>query len=349
MQVLETLLIVLSVWTSDLGVWYPSAMSFSNVRPHASADPLGEALHLLRLTGTLYCRAELTAPWGVEIPHIENHMMFSVVTSGQCWIEMAGEEPRLLQQGSLTLIPHGNAHILRSELPADAEPLGVIPIDQISDRYEIMQYGGGGALTQATYGVVRFDHVAAQRLVALLPNILCLNSWNAESGSWLQSTLGLIALESSALQAGGETVLTRLADILIIQAIRAWLISAPEAQTGWLAALRDKQIGRALSLMHKSPDQEWSVNRLAREVGMSRSNFSARFTHLVGDSVSRYLTKWRMQLACKNLEETSESISKIALESGYQSEAAFCRAFRRLYNVPPSHFRKNMQQFPAKQ
>lgn len=312
--------------------------------PHALVDPLGEALHLLRLTGTLYCRAELSAPWGVEIPEIKDHMMFSVITSGHCWLDLEGEEPRLLQQGSLTLIPHGSTHSLRSDLQAETKPLDDLPVDQISDHYEIMRHGGGGALTQATYGVVRFDHVAAQRLTALLPKILHLDSLSASTGSWLQSTLTLIALESNILRPGGETVLTRLADILVIQAIRSWLISAPEAQTGWLAALRDKQIGRALSLMHKNPAHEWSVDILAGEVGMSRSNFSLRFTNLVGESVLRYLTKWRMQLACKHLEETPEPISLIAENLGYQSEAAFCRAFKRLYSVPPSIYRKTEKQ-----
>lgn len=271
---------------------------------------------------------------------MENHMMFTVVTAGSCWLELDGEEPHLLKQGSLTLIPHGSAHILRSAPGVPAEPIDDIPVDQISDRYEIMRYGGGGELTQATYGVVRFDHVAAQRLITLLPKILHLDNWNTETGNWLQSTLQLIALESNELRPGGETVLTRLADILVIQAIRSWLVSAPEAQTGWLAALRDKQIGRALSLMHKNPEQEWSVTSLAQEVGMSRSNFSARFTKLVGDSALRYLTKWRMQLAHKHLTGTSEPISTIAQNLGYQSEAAFCRAFKRLYGVPPSSIRK---------
>lgn len=306
---------------------------------HALIDPLGETLHLLRLTGMLYCRAELTAPWGVAIPAMDNHMMFQVITSGRCWLELEGEEPRLLQQGSLTLIPHGSAHSLRSDPATECLALEDIPVDRLSDRYEIMNHGGGGDLTRATYGVVQFDHVAAHRLVAQLPKIVRLDSWDADDGGWLQHTLQLMALEAGTLRPGGETVLTRLADILVIQAIRSWLTGAPEAQTGWLAALRHDQIGKALALIHKYPEREWSVASLAREVGMSRSNFSARFSTLLGEPVVRYLTTWRMQLAHKRIEQTSESISTIAQNLGYQSDAAFCRAFKRQFGASPGRFR----------
>lgn len=306
---------------------------------HALIDPLGETLHLLRLTGVLYCRAELTAPWGVAIPPMENHMMFQIITSGTCWLELEREEPRLLRQGSLTLIPHGSTHTLRSDPTAECLPLADIPVDQLSDRYEITRHGGGGNLTRATYGVVRFDHVAAQRLVAQLPRIMQLDSWDADSGGWLQNTLQLIALEAGTLRPGGETVLTRLADILVIQAIRSWLTAAPEAQTGWLAALRDEQIGKALAMMHKNPERQWSVATLAHDVGMSRSNFSARFSTLVGEPVFQYLTKWRMQLAHRRIERTSEPVSTIAENLGYRSDAAFCRAFKRQFGAPPGRFR----------
>jgi AraC-like DNA-binding protein len=135
-------------------------------------------------------------------------------------------------------------------------------------------------------------------------------------------------------------VITHLADILIIQAIRSWLDSAPDANQGWLAALRDKQIGRALSAIHRAPEKAWSVTSLAKEAGMSRSGFSARFTDLVGDSVMRYLTQWRMRLARSHLLDQSESLSLLAERVGYQSEAAFCRAFKREFGVSPGNVRK---------
>ena len=302
-------------------------------------DPLGETLHLLRLTGTLYCRSELTAPWGVDLPAFDGCMMFHVVTAGHCWLEVKGEAPRLLQQGSLALVPHGNGHCIRSSAKADTKPLFDIPVEKVSDRYEIMRYGGEGELTHLTCGVVRFDHVAAQQLIALLPGVLQIDTWDDDDGSWLQSTLRFISREARALRPGGETVITHLADILIIQAIRSWIDSAPHAESGWLAALRDDQVGSALAAIHREPDKNWTVALLAKEVGMSRSGFSARFTRLVGEPAMRYLTQWRMQLARLQLQETSEPLSVLADRLGYKSEAAFCRAFKRVFGVAPGSVR----------
>lgn len=311
-----------------------------------SADPLGETLHLLRLEGTLYCRSELTAPWGVDLPAFEGCMMFHIVTAGRCWLEVDGAEPHLLQQGSLALVPHGTGHLIRSDREIDPEPLFDIPVEKVSERYEVMRYGGGGEFTHLTCGVVRFDHVAGEHLVAMLPRVLQIDTWDDDTGSWLQSTLRFISREASALRPGGETVITRLADILVIQMIRAWIDSAPEAEQGWLAALRDAQVGRALKSIHREPERDWTVAALAKEVGMSRSAFSARFTGLVGESAMRYLTRWRLQLARTHLQETTEPLSELAGRFGYQSEAAFCRAFKRLFGVPPGSVRRAAAALP---
>lgn len=303
-------------------------------------DPLGETLHMLRLTGSLYCRSELTAPWGVDLPAFEGCMMFHVVTAGHCWLEVDGDEPRLLQQGSLTLVPHGNGHSIRCRPTDETVPLFDIPVEQISDRYEVMRHGGGGELTHLTCGVVRFDHIAGQQLIAQLPRVLQIDAWAEEEDNWLQSTLRFIAREARELRPGGETVITHLADILIIQAIRSWIDSSPDADRGWLAALRDEHVGKALAAIHRAPEKDWSVASLAREVGMSRSGFSARFSNLVGESAMRYLTHWRMQLAREQLQETSDSLSVLADRLGYNSEVAFCRAFKRVFGESPGSVRQ---------
>lgn len=304
-------------------------------------DPLGETLHLLRLDGSLYCRSELTEPWGVEMPPFEGYMMFHIVTSGQCWLEVDDEAPLQLQQGSLALVPHGHGHRIRSDLSASADPLFDIPVQKISERYEILRHGGEGALTQLTCGVVSFDHVAGRRLVAQLPRVLKVDSWDEDEDSWLQSTLRLISREARNLRPGGETVITHLADILIIQAIRSWIDRAPEANQGWLAALRDQRVGRALAAIHRHPGHDWTIASLAFEVGMSRSAFSARFTHLVGESAGQYLLSWRMQLARARLLESSDSMLAIAEGLGYRSEAAFNRAFKRVFGATPGSMRRN--------
>lgn len=303
-------------------------------------DPLGEALHLLRLTGTLYCRSELNAPWGIDMPAFEDHMMFHVVTAGQCWLNVPGQAPVLLPQGSLALVPHGKGHSIRSSVDSEVVPLFDLPVDRISDRYEVMRYGGSGETTQLTCGVVRFDHVAGQRLLDCLPPVLHIDAWSAGDDSWLKSTMGLIAREAGEMRPGGETVITRLADILIIQAIRAWIDLQPDTGQGWLAALRDRQIGLALAAMHREPQNDWSVDSLAGEARMSRSGFSARFSELVGESVKAYLTRWRMQLARLQLLQGDESMAVLATRYGYQSEAAFSRAFKRIFGVAPGSVRQ---------
>lgn len=308
-------------------------------QPAPLSDPLGEVLHMLRLTGTLYCRATMTAPWGMDMPRLIESMMFVIVTEGQCVAEVDGEEI-VLKAGSMLVLPHGQEFRLLSGSGVASVPLFDLPVEKISERYEIMTLGGGGELVRAMAGVVQFDHVAGKRLLDLLPRKILIQAWDEALDAWVQSTLGLIAREATSLRPGGETVMTRLADILVIQAVREWLDTAPEARQGWLAALRDPQIGRALALIHRRPEADWSLAGLAREAGMSRSGFAARFTDLVGQPAMTYLAQWRLHLARLKLVDTGESVSRIAKASGYQSEAAFSRAFRKLFGEAPVTVRR---------
>jgi AraC-like DNA-binding protein len=298
---------------------------------------------MLRLTGTLYCRGEFTAPFSIQIPALAGVMTFLVVTSGRCWLQVTDAEPRLLDQGNLALIPHGVPHVISSDPDLRPEPLFDLPIEKISDRYECMRHGGGGEMTRTMYGVVRFDDVAAQHLLRLLPQTIVIDGWHEDAGGWLQSTLRFIASEAASLKPGGETVITRLADVVVIQAIRSWLENSAEADRGWLGALRDRQIGRALALIHKDPANDWDVTSLADAVAMSRSAFSARFSQMVGVSPGRYLTDWRMQIARTRLLDSPTSVAAIASDLGYKSEAAFCRAFKRTFEVSPGSIRRDVQ------
>ncbi|WP_417581878.1 AraC family transcriptional regulator [Pelagibacterium sp.] len=310
-------------------------------QPVPLADPLGEALHMLRLTGTLYCRATMTAPWGVVLPKLVDSMIFLIVTAGRCVAEIDGEIIEL-SAGTMVLLPHGDSFRLLSEAGVDAEPLFDLPVEKISDRYELMTYGGGGALTRAMTGVVQFDTVAGQRLLSVLPRVIRIDGWDESLGDWVQSTLGLIAREASALRPGGEIVITRLADILVIQAIRAWLDSAPDSEQGWLAALRDPQLGRALVAIHRFPQTDWTLAQLAAQAGMSRSAFSARFSERLGQSAMAYLVQWRLHLARARLMETNDPMAAVAQQAGYQSEAAFSRAFRQYFGKPPGAARRSV-------
>jgi AraC-like DNA-binding protein len=309
-------------------------------QPAPLADPLGEVLHMLRLTGTLYCRATMTAPWGLDMPRLVESMMFVIVTAGRGVVEI-DDESVPLSAGTMILLPHGDSFRLLSETGVEAVPLFDLPVEKISERYELMTHGGGGEMTRAMAGVVQFDSVAGQRLVSVLPRIIRIDGWDESLGDWVQSTLGLIAREASALKPGGEIVMTRLADILVIQAIREWLDSAPDAQQGWLAALRDPQLGRALVAIHRYPQMEWTLEQLAKQAGMSRSAFSARFTERLGQSAMAYLAQWRLHLARARLMETTDTLAAVARQAGYQSEAAFSRAFRQYFGKPPGAARRS--------
>lgn len=300
-----------------------------------TADPLGEALHFLRISGSFYCLSEFTAPWGLDLPSMQDCVMFHVVTAGECRLEVAGAEPCTLRPGALALVPHGRGHILNSAPGVTAAKLFDLPRELVSDRYEHLRHGGGGAPTTMLCAAVRLDDPSAHHLLRLLPRLIRVDAWNSPELEWLQSTLRFLTSEARELRAGGETVITRLADILVIQAIRAWIATDPQAQTGWLGALRDKQIGRAIALIHRDPARDWTVASLASTVGMSRSAFAARFTELVGEPAMHYVSRWKMHAALKWLRESDAPISQLASKLGYESEAAFSRAFKRLMGVSP--------------
>ena len=310
-----------------------------------STDPLGHVLQLLRLHGVLYCDAEFTSPWGIELPALPGVMNVEVVTAGSCWLEIDGEAPVSMPEGSLVLIPRGRRHKLRGSPGDRTTPLEQIPVQYIGERFEIMRFGGGGAATRVTYYGVRFDPYLADRLIRLLPEVLHLHT-RADDDSWLHGTIALIAQEARRRLPGYETVITRLADVLVIQAIRTWVEGVRDEPRGWITALYDRRIGRAMSLMHRRPAHPWQVDTLAREIGMSRSGLSARFTDLVGEPVAQYLTRLRMQLAHRELRETSATLAQIAEQVGYQSEPAFHRAFKRVVGVTPGAVRKGQASYP---
>ncbi len=312
-----------------------------------SADPLGEALHFLRMSGTFYARCEFSAPWALELPALPGTLMFHVVTSGECTLVVPGAAPRSLRPGGLALVPHGQGHRLESDPTATGIGLFDLPREELSERYEMLRIDGGGQPATLICGVVRFDHPAGRHLMGLLPRLMTVDGGTPLEQDWLQSTLRLMAHEARALRPGGETVITRLADVLVIQAIRAWLDQDPEAHAGWLGAVRDPQVGQAINLIHRGPGQEWTVARLAHEVAMSRSAFAARFTELVGEPPMQYVTRWRMSVAPTLLENRAASLSEIAEKLGYRSEAAFSRAFKRETGMSPGAARAAASRSPG--
>jgi AraC-like DNA-binding protein len=297
--------------------------------PAAPADPLGEALHHLRMSGAFYCHSELTEPWGLTLPELPGHMWLHAVAEG---VLQLGD--RRLMRGDVALVTHGDGHVLRSERGAEAPDILSLEREQVSELYETLRHGGGGARTRLLCGAIRFEHPAARNLIGALPAVIQLDA------APLQPTLSMLAAETRDPQPGGEAIITRLADVLVIQAIRGWIAADPAAQTGWLGALRDPHLGRALALIHRDPAREWTVAALAAELAMSRSAFAARFSELVGVPAMHYVTDWRMQLARNRLRDGA-SVAEVAAELGYRSEAAFSRAFKRVMGMPPGAARRD--------
>jgi AraC-like DNA-binding protein len=309
--------------------------------PWAPVDPLGRALHLLRMNGAFYCRSELSAPWGLSLPAMPGYLWFHVVIAGVARLETDEADPEILASGELALVPRGTGHVLRSEVDAPAPDILSLEREQVSDRYELLRHGGGGPATALVCGAVRLEHPAARNLIRALPPSIVVGT-DAPGGEWIQSTLRLLAAEARHPRPGGEAVITRLADIIVIQAIRAWIETDPAARTGWLGALRDPHIGKAIALVHADPARSWTVGSLAQELAMSRSAFAARFTKLVGEPAMQYVTTWRMHLALAALQDRDATVAQLADDLGYRSEAAFARAFKRVIGTSPGAVRRRV-------
>lgn len=314
--------------------------------PWRTPDPLGEALHFLRMTGAFYCRSELAEPWGLGMPAMDDCLWFHVVTSGRCLLDVDGAEPRWLVPGEFALVPHGLGHTLSSDVESGASAPVVhdLPHHYISDRYAVVRHGGDGSPTTMVCGAVRLDHPSAMQLISSLPPLIVIESAPTPHLAWMHSTLGLVADEAEHVRPGGEAVITRLSDILVIQALRSWIENDPAARSGWLGALQDPAVGPALAIIHRDPEKPWTVASLAAEVAMSRSAFSARFTALVGDAPMRYVARWRMQGAHDSLRSGDVTVAELARRSGYESEAAFSRAFKRVLGVSPGAVRRRDRQ-----
>lgn len=307
-------------------------------------DVLTDVLEAIHLKSAIHGRLELTAPWGLRLD--AGRCGFYVVTRGTCWLELDGvEELAQLAAGDFVMLPKGQAHVLKDDprtrpVPA-AEALGKCPGKRTGCQPGgILHYGGGGALTTLVGGCFLFEDGKKNPLVASLPPMIHVKGDGGTAVHWLEASLQFVASEMASGHPGAETVVSRLADILFVQAIRAHLAQSGKEARGWLGALVDPQIGQALGLIHQQPEQSWTVASLASAVGMSRSAFAGRFAHLVGEPPLTYLTRWRMDKAARLLRSGYASIGEVAARVGYDAEAAFSKAFKRWTGVAPGAYRR---------
>jgi len=305
-------------------------------------DVLTDVLESIHVRSLIVGRFEFTAPWGLKMTR--GIPGFYVVTRGSCWLDVEGLDPVQLAGGDFVVIPKGQAHVIRDNRRTKALPVEEVlrgcPSHKRCQPGGVFQYGGGGAATTIVGGCFRIDDAASNPLIRSLPPIIHVRGDRGAPVEWLEATLHFVASEMAAGQPGAATVVSRLADILFVHAVRAHLAQPGDGPTGWLRALVDPQIGRALSAIHQTPERTWTVESLAEHVGMSRSGFAARFMQLVEEPPLTYLTRWRMTKASRLLRGGRASIGEISSQVGYEAEAAFSKAFKRWHGVAPGTYRK---------
>lgn len=302
-------------------------------------DVLSDILRPLHLRGGVHFRCEFSAPWGMEMKPT-SRAEFHVVVRGNCWLRIAGHKHAVpLGSGDLVVLPRGDPHSLLDSPDGLARPADEIVQGQNLDNYGPVTYGGTGLPATVLCGYFEFDRNRAHPIVAGLPALVHLRNTDRDDIAWLQTALNFMIHETKAAKPGAELVVNRLVEVLFVQVIRAYLQQA-DAPPGIWAALADKRIGAALQLMHRTPEKGWTLETLAKQVGLSRSAFAAQFSELVGNTPLRYLTSLRMQRAQELLKDAGLSTAAVAAEVGYQSEAAFSRAFKKLVGKGPGTYRR---------
>ena len=304
--------------------------------------PLDDVRDVLRVRGSMMANLRGSGTWGLKLPRTSRATLH-VVTAGSCWVRVPNEAPRELLAGDLVLLPTGAAHTIASDPGAAMRTWASVAKEQSGNPAHECVVGGGGSSTHAICAGFTYDRDVAQPLLSLLPPMLFLSGQTTTDDSPVQATLRVLRHELNTRSSGSATVIDRLIDVLFVQVIRAWTRSEQSAGTSWLHALRDPLVARALAVMHARPATPWTIDALAREVSMSRATFTRRFTALVGEAPLAYLTRWRMDLAARQLRETNNAVSSIAHGVGYTSEFAFSRAFTRLRGVAPGRYRSEVR------
>lgn len=314
-------------------------------------DALSDLIRVIRLTGGVFLDAEFSAPWSVWshvepeecrpwLPDARHIISFHYVVAGVLCVTVEGEPPRSLRAGDIVLLPRNDRHILGSE--PDVAPVHV-PVEPQPDGGLLrIVHGGGGDRAHIVCGFLGSD-APSSPLLATLPRLLSINVAQSGAGEWIATSFQFAARGISTNEVGAAGIISRLSELLFIEALRGYVGSLPPDQQGWLAALRDPFVARALALMHSRPEQAWTAEEVAGLVGLSRSAFADRFTTLVGQPPMQYLGQWRMQLAAQRLRSSRDTLARIAAEIGYDSEAAFSRAFKRQYGEPPTVWRASSQ------
>jgi AraC-like DNA-binding protein len=306
-------------------------------------DLLAAALSAIHFKSTVYCQSEFTAPFAVEWERRDGYAGFFMVVRGGCLLQVESRDvPISLAPGDFVMSPRFMGYTLRDSLQTNP----VVPFDStvgsvaLPASHRIVRWGGGGTATKLIMGCFNIDVGSTNPLLQSLPDFIYVRSEELQAEPWLEATLKFLASECMNEKPGSSIAIARLTDVLFVQALRFHIAQQGGDNTGWLKAIADPQIGKALTLIHSNPESPWTVASLASAVDMSRSSFATKFSTMTKNTPLDYVTAWRMHKAKKLLTQGSESIIEIALQVGYQSEASFNKAFKREFGQPPGIYRR---------
>lgn len=313
-------------------------------------DVLSDVLNVIRLDGALFLNGDFAHPWRVSspcgqdianavMPHSDNVIVYHLITQGSCSVKIPGEQDVLLNEGDIVIFPHGDQHDIGSHLTTMPLDMSSIFPTLLDPNLDVIKTPGNNQTTKIVCGWLAAEQNIINPLVDSLPKLLKVNIRQHDSGLWLENSIKYAVESANTVRAGSSTMTKKLAELMFLETLRFYIETIPEEQSSWLAGMRDKQIGKVLSLIHSSPAAPWTVESLASEVCVSRSVLAEKFKHFVGTPPMKYLARWRLAIAASLLREGSLSITRVIEEIGYESETAFNRAFKREFGMPPGSWR----------
>jgi len=321
-------------------------------------DALSELLRAVKLTGAMFYKSRCTAPWCLNAPRSTvfapyvapqaTHIIeFHHISEGRAYVRV-GEETTPLEAGDVVMMPHGDAHQMGNGTGGAAIDGTAALSALMTGHVHLAAFGGGGEETGLVCGYLACDAQLIKPVLAGMPRVVRVNLRTDKSGEWFENTLRHAVESAAAAHPGSQVFLAHLAEALFADVLRRYLASLPEGRTGWLAGAGDPAVGRALAALHRRPAHAWSLDELAAEAAVSRSALTERFTRYLGVAPMTYLTEWRLELGAESLRTTSRSVQNVALDVGYESEAAFNRAFKRRFSVPPARYRRDWRERAAR-
>ena len=322
-------------------------------------DAFSEILSGVKLNGAVFFSAEFSAPWGVSTsagdklaatlaPGASHMVLYHLLVDGGAVIDLEGGPSVHLQPGDVVIFPHGHAHHMSSG-PEATRPFPNYGIAAKIEARDLrpLHAGGGGKPSRFVCGYMTCDPCLSRPILSGLPAVFKVNIRSDRSGHWLENSIMHLVEEAASGRFGSEAMLAKLSEALFVDTLRRYVSGLSEQQTGWLAGTRDPIVGKSLGLLHSRVAHPWTIAALADEVGISRSALVERFTRYLSEPPMAYLTRWRLQLAARSLENTSRGVAEIAADVGYESEAAFNRAFKREFGQPPGRYRTEHKAVPA--